>query len=279
MIIDSFSLQVRFSSIGAAVARPSSHYAPMPRWFPRRPLFCAAATPAAMRPETANNSRNPIPRTAYSTRLAVTRIEPITRSAPVWEIALSDDDNPQDTRQVANAAMERYAAGDDAAFGELYDALAPRLHRFLSRQCRDSTRADDLLQQTLLHIHRARGRFVPGADVFPWAFAIARRLFIDGVRRAKHEVVADTTSGESFHESTAPQASADDLLHTKRVAQAVERELAKIPETHRVAFELVKTEGLSMREAAAVLGTTVTAVKLRAHRAYLALRAALSEAN
>jgi RNA polymerase sigma-70 factor, ECF subfamily len=209
----------------------------------------------------------------------VTRLEKNPRIGPTWEFALSDDDNPPDSRQAANAAMERYAAGDDAAFAQLYDALAPRLHQYLSRQTRDATRAEDLLQQTLLHIHRARGRFVAGADVFPWAFAIARRLFIDGIRRGKHEVVADTAGGDPCYESAGTAPPADDLLHTKRVAQAVARELAKIPETHRVAFELVKTEGLSMREAAEVLGTTVTAVKLRAHRAYVALRAALTEAN
>jgi RNA polymerase sigma-70 factor, ECF subfamily len=209
----------------------------------------------------------------------VTRLEKIPRTGPTWEFALSDDDNCPDSRQAANAAMERYAAGDDTAFAELYDALAPRLHQYLARQTRDTSRAEDLLQQTLLHIHRARGRFAAGADVFPWAFAIARRLFIDGLRRGKHEVVAATAGGDSFYESAGTAPPADDLLHTKRVAQAVARELAKIPETHRVAFELVKTEGLSMREAAEVLGTTVTAVKLRAHRAYVALRAALTEAN
>jgi RNA polymerase sigma-70 factor (ECF subfamily) len=193
-------------------------------------------------------------------------------------IPLSDE-NPQDTRRAANAAMERYAAGDEAAFAELYDALAPRLHQFLARQTRDSSRADDLLQQTLLQIHRARGRFAPGADVFPWAFAIARRLFIDSIRRAKHEVVADTASTEAAYQPAANGPPPDDQLHVKRVAHALARELARIPEPHRVAFELVKTEGLSMREAAEVLGTTVTAVKLRAHRAYVALRAALPEGN
>ena len=45
-----------------------------------------------------------------------------------------------------------------------------------------------------------------------------------------------------------------------------------------MAFELVKQEGLSMAEAAAVLGTTVSAVKLRAHRAYEALRRVLGDA-
>src|SRR4051812_45087970 len=80
------------------------------------------------------------------------------------------------SRAAANAAMERYAAGDDEAFSELYDALSPRLLNFLTRQTRDSSRAEDLLQQTMLQIHCARGRFLRGADVLPWAFAIARRL-------------------------------------------------------------------------------------------------------
>jgi RNA polymerase sigma-70 factor (ECF subfamily) len=54
--------------------------------------------------------------------------------------------------------------------------------------------------------------------------------------------------------------------------------LAKLPETQRVAFELLKQEGLSVAEAAQVLGTTPAAVKLRAHRAYEALRRALGDA-
>src|SRR3981081_1794597 len=69
----------------------------------------------------------------------------------------------------ADRAMERDAAGDDTAFGLVYDALAPRLYRYLVRQTRDRARAEDLLQQTLLHIHRARDRFIPGKEVSPWA--------------------------------------------------------------------------------------------------------------
>jgi RNA polymerase sigma-70 factor (ECF subfamily) len=178
------------------------------------------------------------------------------------------------SRATANAAMERYAAGDDAAFSQLYDALAPRLHAFLQRQTRDQSRADDLLQQTMLQIHCARGRFLRGADVMPWAFAIARRLLIDSFRRRKHEVASGS---DPAADATAPTAPTDERLHSLRMVRDVERELARLPESQRLAFELVKKDGLSMREAAQVLGTTVTAIKLRAHRAYVALRAALGD--
>jgi RNA polymerase sigma-70 factor, ECF subfamily len=178
-------------------------------------------------------------------------------------------------RTAANAAMERYAAGDDSAFSAVYDALCPRLHSYLLRQVKDPPRAEDLLQQTMLQIHCARGRFLAGADVIPWAFAIARRLMIDSFRRRKHEAILDDEPAAAAR-STGP--AADDLLHAKRVAANLEREIARLPETQRVAFELVKRDGLSLREAAQVLGTTVTAIKLRAHRAYVALREAVGDA-
>ena len=55
----------------------------------------------------------------------------------------------------------------------------------------------------------------------------------------------------------------------------VERVLARLPPAQREAFVLIRYEGLSVQDAAAVLGATPTAVKLRAFRAYEALRAEL----
>jgi RNA polymerase sigma-70 factor (ECF subfamily) len=168
--------------------------------------------------------------------------------------------------------MERYARGDDAAFGELYDCLAPRLFGYLVRQARDEARAEDLVQQTLLQIHRARGRFLPGAEVMPWAFAIARRLFIDSLRRRKHEVLQSREEDSDADEPVAPAPGADELVEAQELARRFQKALARLPETQRVAFELIKQEGLSVAEAALILGTTVSAVKLRAHRAYAARR-------
>ncbi len=177
----------------------------------------------------------------------------------------------------ASAAMERYAAGDDAAFELVYDALAPRLYAFVLRRTQGNrARSEDLVQQTFLQMHHARGRFTAGADVVPWAYSIARRLLIDSIRRGSREVMSDDAT---FEREIAPLAAADDLIVAKEMIVIVEAELARMPPAQREAFELVKSEGLSMAEAAEVLGTTVTAVKLRAHRAYEAIRAVLSSAG
>jgi RNA polymerase sigma-70 factor (ECF subfamily) len=70
---------------------------------------------------------------------------------------------------------------------------------------------------------------------------------------------------------------ADEVVQAGELARRIQVILAKLPTSQRAAFELIKQEGLTVAEAAQVLGTTVAAVKLRAHRAYEALRAALGE--
>ena len=180
-----------------------------------------------------------------------------------------------------DAAMERYAHGDNAAFAEVYDAIAPRLLGVMRKATRDGAAAEDLVQQTFLQIHRARGSFIPGAPVMPWALAIAKRLMIDRGRRQrlelslfKHPAADDDDHMLSFPAATA---ATDEILHARRLARRIQQRLETLPETQRTAYQLVKQEGVSLKRAAELLGTSVTAIKLRTHRAYQALRAVLRE--
>ena len=173
----------------------------------------------------------------------------------------------------ANAAMERYARGDEAAFAAVYDSVAPRVHAYLIRQTRDRVMADDLLQQTLLQMHRKRGTYTAGLPVLPWAFAIARRLHIDVCRRRKTDAL--WSARDVGEDDRVAAGLPDEEVSSREAERLVAAELARMPENQRVAFELLKVEGLSHQEAAQVLGTTVSAVKLRAFRAYGALRAVL----
>jgi RNA polymerase sigma-70 factor (ECF subfamily) len=171
--------------------------------------------------------------------------------------------------------MDRYSAGDDAAFAEVYDFIAPRLFASLSRRTRDRTRAEDQLQRTFLHIHRARGTFIRGSDVLRWAYAISRRLGIDDHRRWVRDPV-----GRAELESDWPcprEGIVEGEIAARETAARLQAALAKLPEKQREAFELLRLDGRSHEEAAAVLGTTVSAVKLRAHRAYEALRSVLDD--
>ena len=168
--------------------------------------------------------------------------------------------------------MQRYVDGDAAAFRALYALLAPKLSGYLAKMTRDRAVADDLLQQTFLKVHRARGAWVPGADPTPWIYAIAHRTFLDEARRVSRAVVR-VAKDDDLPEVAAPPAT-DDALDPERTRAALAA-LESLPPQQREAVVLTKLDGKSIAEAAAIAGTTPGAMKVRAHRGYVALRKAL----
>lgn len=172
--------------------------------------------------------------------------------------------------------MGRYCEGDLSAFRELYAAVAPRLHGYLVKMARQPALADDLLQQTFLKVHRARGAYVRGADPVPWIYAIAHRTFIDEVRKAQRAIVR-VSDGDELPEvptdlaGQAPGAR-DEPRVDPELLQATLDALAELPVAQREAVVLTKLDGKTVAEAAEIAGTTVGAMKVRAHRGYEALR-------
>ncbi len=186
---------------------------------------------------------------------------------------------PDEIRCSLNAAMDRYADGDESAFGEVYDLLAPRLLAFFMRQVRDTAWSEDLVQQTLLQMHAARRNYARGSDVVPWAFAIGRNILIDARRKTKKECLFQTAedNAAAIDQCVDRSSMPDGIASTKQIARRVRAELERLPESQRAAYNLVRGEGLSVAETAEVLGTTQGAVKLRVHRVYEALRSLFVE--
>jgi RNA polymerase sigma-70 factor (ECF subfamily) len=175
-----------------------------------------------------------------------------------------------------DAAMDRYARGDDEAFDEVFRQGSPRVLGFLLRVCGDRTLAEDLTQEAFSRIHRARGRFIAGSAALPWMFAIARHALLDNWRREEVRRGAGRRDPAVAEVQEAPPDSrGDEVLSARETLDLVRRTLDRIPRIQREAFVLLRFEGLSVREAAHVLGATESAVKLRAFGAYEALRSAL----
>jgi RNA polymerase sigma-70 factor, ECF subfamily len=183
--------------------------------------------------------------------LAVTRFE-----------ALFDSTDGPSTEDL----MGRYVDGDVQAFEELYRRISPKLYGYLVRLTRKPERAEDLVQITFAKIHRARAGYLRGAPVVPWVLAIGRRAFLDEVRRNKSR--AEDLSSDGRLPEPAPEPAGVGL----DLAEALEQALSKLPPLYAEAIQLLKVTGLSVRDAAEVLGTTPSAVKLRAHRGYVLLR-------
>ncbi len=177
----------------------------------------------------------------------------------------------------ADEAMSDYARGDGKAFAIVYDAVAPRLEGYLRRHLRDRSLIEDIIQQTFMQMHDKRGSFAIGAQVLPWAFAIARNFMIDTLRRSRRESTVDLAADRSPVESILVSAveNAEQVVLAREATQRMMSVFAGLTEHQRTAFELTEGDGMSHAEAAQVLGTTVNGVKLCRHKVYQKLRAAL----
>lgn len=170
--------------------------------------------------------------------------------------------------------MVAYQGGRVEAFDALYAALAPEVRAGLLAACRDAARAEDLLQETFLRLHRARATYQPGLPVRPWVRGIARRVYLmdrrAAARRARRE---DAVAAEA---RATPAGGRDDRGRHDGERSGLERALAGVPPEVRRPFLLHHLFGFSFAEIAARLGIQAGAAKVRSSRARLRLRALLN---
>lgn len=169
--------------------------------------------------------------------------------------------------------MVAYQAGSLPAFEALYAALRGRLFNYLLSVCLNRTRAEDLLQECFLQIHRSRHTYQPGRPVVPWAFGIARHVFLMDrratLRRRKHE----NPSQEPPEVPIPPEVERLAEHHLIRTA------LVELPDATRETLLMHHIWGLSFAEIGAVLGIRGGTAKVRAHRGMQRLRRALARST
>ena len=164
--------------------------------------------------------------------------------------------------------MTAYQAGDLDAFDGVYARLAPIVRRRLAGLARDASWVDDLLQETFMHIHKARATYNSAQPVEPWALGIARHVFLMAhrARRRRHHFDASEPN-DAMKELWQPDHEGRCLA-----AHALERLLAMLGPGSRRAVVLHHLVGLSTGEAGRCLGIRGDAAKLRVCRGVAAMR-------
>lgn len=173
---------------------------------------------------------------------------------------------------VMESVIDRARAGDRTALEALLTSLAPAIHRFSLRMCRNAPDADDVLQDTLLSVATHLGEFEGRASFSSWVFALTRSACSRRRRGLKNRTHDDDTALEHRDDGQpSPEARAAD----HELGEALSAALDRLSDEHREVILLRDIEGLSAAEAASVLDISVDALKSRLHRAREALRGAL----
>jgi RNA polymerase sigma-70 factor, ECF subfamily len=164
--------------------------------------------------------------------------------------------------------MKRLQDGDAESCRALLDDIGPMLTTILRRLVVNPNELEDVYQEMLLAFFQARHTYEPSRPLEPWLFAIARNVAADHARR-----YWTRASVEQPTDNIPERGQETELRTNLDLADA----LSRLPEQQREAFSLLKLEGLSAEQAAERAGTSVGALRVRAHRAYKALKKLIGE--
>lgn len=165
--------------------------------------------------------------------------------------------------------MAAHVAGDPDAFTVLVRRHQQRLWAVAVRTLRSPDAAADAVQDALLSAYRNAGTYRGDAAVSTWLYRVVVNACLDRVRRA----AARPTN--PWPESDVPAGTDEHQRAVDRIT--VQQALAQLPEPQRTCIVLVDLEGLSVAEAASVLGLPPGTVKSRCSRGRAALAELLTE--
>ncbi len=187
------------------------------------------------------------------------------------------DDRSSEQERRWSQLMRAAQDGDSAAYARLLREIAPFIRAMARRRFRDDDAVEDVVQDTLLSLHRVRHSWQPSRPFSPWLAAIASRRAIDAVRR-KTRLNAHEAHDERAYETFADPGSNKEV-EAGAATQMVTSLIAGLPPAQREALELVKLQEMSLAEASAASGQSVGGLKVGVHRAIKSLRTRLGLAG
>ncbi|MCW6506650.1 sigma-70 family RNA polymerase sigma factor [Lichenifustis flavocetrariae] len=172
-----------------------------------------------------------------------------------------------------SAMMAAAQTGDRIAYERLLRGCTPLIRRVVMRQGVYADRADDVVQEVLLTIHRARQTYDPARSFSAWLCAIAQRRAIDALRRRgrqdRREVFAPLDYENHPDPSDARQHGMTESMQDASMRGAID----ELPDGQREAIEMLALQQMSLDDAAIATGKTKGALKVNMHRALKTLRA------
>ncbi len=197
---------------------------------------------------------------------AVTRLGPSTVPVPKPKPSLTDLDD--------SSVAAAYLAGNPRGFDLLVTRYQKRLLNFVYRTIGDRERAEDLVQEVFIRVHRHLHRFDQTKKFSTWIYTIASNLAKNELRnRSRSPLVLFQTIRKNWEADHRPlqfedkHHRPDDLYRKRHLHELVQESVAQLPEHHRVVFVLRELEGKTYEEIAEIAKCNLGTVKSRLNRA------------
>jgi len=179
-----------------------------------------------------------------------------------------------DVARTDSQVVAAYLDGDRRAFEMLVDRYQRRLLNFVYRTIGDRERAEDLVQEVFIRVHRHLHRFDQSKKFSTWIYTIASNLAKNELRnRSRNPLVLFQAIRKDDDVEQRPlqfedrQSRPDDLFRKRHLRELVEWTVAQLPEHHRIVFVLRELEGKTYEEIAEITDCNLGTVKSRLNRA------------
>ncbi len=173
-----------------------------------------------------------------------------------------------------SALVGAYLSGDAHAFDQLFQRYSQRLIHFVNRMIGDRERAEDLVQEAFIRVHRHLPRFDQSRQFSTWIYTIASNLAKNELRnRARNRVVLFQQLETGSGRETAPlqfedsRSRPDEMYRQRYLQEAVTHCVSRLSDQHREVFVLRELEGKSYEDIARLTETQLGTVKSRLNRA------------
>lgn len=180
------------------------------------------------------------------------------------------DPAPVAPDDIVGTLLLRAGRGDQSAFGELYDEIAPMVHGVVLKVVRDPAMSEEVTQEVFVELWRLAARFDgTKGTARSWAATLAHRRAIDRVR--SEQASRDRQDRDAQRVAPPHDVVASEVETTLDVAR-VRRALAQLSDLQREAVELAYFGGHTYREVAVLLGVAEGTVKSRIRDGLIRLR-------
>lgn len=163
--------------------------------------------------------------------------------------------------------MRQALEGDKRTYAELLRETARFLKPFLKQKLSAENEVDDLLQEILLSIHKARHTYDGLRPYKPWAYAIAKYRLMDYLRNHYADHLHTAKDMSELKDSLQ-----DNVTEYRISYESISGEISKLPGKQALIMQMMHGEGYTAKEVAEKIGMTESAVKAAAHRAYKTLK-------
>lgn len=180
-------------------------------------------------------------------------------------------------------SLDALRSGDPQALAALFEAYADRIYRLALSLLHDPSAAEDIVQETFVSAITHLDRFEGRSSLGTWLYRVGYNASLDWLRRRKDEPLPPDEPGDESDAVPLPRSLVEWTLTPEsrqaegEMAAELDRAIGELSEGLRLVFLLRDVDELSTQETAEALGLTEGAVKVRLHRARLALREKLSD--